>query len=435
MAFLLVSLTGCRMDPGRAQVIEMVYNGAVPNLRTFSSLKNPVFRLYFGGLLGQWASMNIGMIARPLLIYRLTGSAAILGVMALANALPVLFLSLFGGVIADRIPKKYIIMAGIASSAAVSLGVALALTLGYLSADRTGSWWLLVAASALQGAIIGLMMPSRHAMVTEIVGAEQVMNALALSSFALNTLRLIVPAFAGFLIDIAGFQAIYYAMAGLYFTAVVLIAFVPPTGTTAMRGRSALTELKDGLQYVRHNTNILLILVFLLFFSLLSAPREFLLPIFVDDILKVGATGMGVLMSVSGIGAITGSIILASLPNKKRGAMLLVSSLVLGLALVGFSFSSSWYLSLALMIFVGLGVAGRHTLGNTLVQYYAADNFRGRVMSIFMLESAMGSFGVFFASLLTERIGVQWSVGGFALVLVLLGFLYLIFVPRISKLD
>ncbi len=140
-------------------------------------------------------------------------------------------------------------------------------------------------------------------------------------------------------------------------------------------------------------------------------------------------------MSVSGIGAITGSITLASMTNKKRGFMLLASSLILGLALIGFSFSSSWYLSLALIIFVGLGQTGRMALSNTLLQYYVEDEYRGRVMSILMMEFGLTSLGTFGAAILAEAIGVQWAVGGFAMVLVFLSILALAFVPRIRRLD
>lgn len=405
------------------------------NQRTFSSLKNPVYRLYYGGLLGQMASMNMQMLARSLLIWRLTGSAAILGVMALATALPLLFLSLFGGVIADRVQKKYVMIAGQASSAVVSLGIALALTLGYLSPEHAGSWWILIVASVLQGTILGLMMPSRQAILREIVSEEQLMNAVALNTLGMNTLRLLAPAAAGFLIDAFDFKAVYYAMTGMYLMAVVFITFIPPTGTMTVRGIGALASIREGLKYIRHERTILSILLFTLVAVILSMPYILLMPIFADDILKVGATGMGVLLSVSGIGAIVGSLTLASLPNKKRGTMLLVSSLILGLALVGFSLSSSWYLSLALIVFVGLGQTGRMTLGNTLLQYYTEDEYRGRVMSVYLMEFGLMSFGVFAAGLIAEAMGVQWAVGGFAIVLVFLSILALAFVPRLRKLD
>jgi len=346
-----------------------------------------------------------------------------------------LILSLFGGVIAERVQKKFVMLIGQAASAVVSLGVALTLTLGYLSAEHVGSWWILIIAGVLQGTIMGLMMPSRQAILPEIVGEEKLMNAVALNVLGMNTLRLLAPAASGFLIAALGFEAVYYATSGMYLMAVVFIAFLPLTSTMTVSGGGALADIKEGLQYVRRETNILLILAFTLFAVILSMPYMMLMPIFAVDVLKVGAQGMGILISVSGIGAIVGSLFLASLPNKKRGLMLLAGSLLLGLALVGFSFSSSWYLSLALIVFVGLGQTVRMTLSNTLIQYYVDDEYRGRVMSIYMMEFGLMGFGVFGAGVLAEAIGVQWAVGGFAMVLVLVSILALAFLPRIRKLD
>ena len=191
--------------------------------------------------MGQRAAMNMQMMARSLLIYRLTGSATILGAMALANALPRLFLSLFGGIIADRVQKKYVLLIGQASSAAVSLGVALTLTLGYLSPERSGSWWVLVAASVLQGAIQGLMVPSRQAIIPEIVSEEQLMNAVALNTLGMNILRLMAPAATGFLIDAFDFQSVYYGMTIMYLMAVTFITFLPLTSTTSISRLSAIS--------------------------------------------------------------------------------------------------------------------------------------------------------------------------------------------------
>jgi len=278
-------------------------------------------------------------------------------------------------------------------------------------------------------------MPSRQAIVAEIVGETNLMNAIALNAFGMNTLRILAPALAGFIIDSLGFEFIYYGMTALYIMAVISITCMPITHTLAKTKHGVLTDLKDGLQYIINETTILFVLVFVLFAVVLSMPYLFLMPIFADDILEVGAKGMGVLISVSGLGAIVGSVILASLPNRGRGALLLVSGLVLGLALACFSFSQSWYLSLFLIALVGFGHAGRQTLGNTLLQFYVTADYRGRVMSIYMMEFGVMSFGVFFASLLTENIGVQWSVGGLALGLALLSLLALAFVPRIRNLE
>ncbi|MDA0989056.1 MAG: MFS transporter [Chloroflexi bacterium] len=411
------------------------------NLRTFTSLKNPVFRLYYGAMMGQMAAMNMQMMARSLLVYEITGSGTILGVMALANAVPMLFFSLFGGVIADRVQKKYVLWAGQATSGLVSLAVALALLFGFLSDSNSGSWWILVVAALFQGTIMGLMMPARQAMIADIVGGEQLMNAVALNTFGMNINRLMMPALAGFFIDGYGFESIYFAMTGMYLIAVSFISLMPKTGTVSLRGRGAMQDVKDGLKYVRHEPTILLILIVTFLTVLFSMSYMMLLPVFTVDIYNVGAKGMGILISISGIGAMAGSVFLASLPNKKRGLMFILGSLILGLSLVGFSFSSYWFpsyawpVALGSIVFVGIGQTARMTLGNTLLQYYVQDEYRGRVMSLYMMEIGLTSFGVFFAGILTDIVGVRWSVGGLAIMLVILSIYLLIFVPRLRSLD
>jgi MFS family permease len=409
--------------------------GILRNLKTFDSLKHPAFRSYYMGLLGNMVPMNMQIIARSLLLYRLTGSAAILGLLALCHALPMVFLSLFGGVIADRLPKKLVLVVGHGCLAVVALTVALSLTLGCLSVENAGSWWILLAASLAQGIVMGLMVPSRQAIIPELVGEKLLMNAVALNVFGMNTVRIMAPAAAGFLIDAIGFAIIYYIMTGLYMMAGIFFSLIPRSGARAGSKQTVLSDLKGGLRYVRQNATILFLLVYTLFVICLSMPYMSLMPIFTDDILKVGATGMGALISLSGIGAIASSVILASLPNKRRGAILLTSSLLMGLALIGFSFSGSYYLSMVLIVFVGMGQAGRATLANTLLQYYVDEAYRGRVMSIYIMEFGLRSFGVFLAALLAEEIGVQWSIGGLAVILVIVSVVAILFVPRIRRLE
>ncbi|MFC2038649.1 MFS transporter, partial [Chloroflexota bacterium] len=375
------------------------------------------------------------MMTRTLLIYRLTGSPTLLGAVALANAVPMLILSLYGGVIADRVPKKYVLIIGQISSAVIALLVALALSMGYLSAGNAASWWILVISSVLQGMVMGLMMPSRQSIIYEIVSPSELMNAISLGSMGMNVLRLFAPAITGFLIDAFDFDAVYYVTAAVYLVSVVFVFFLPKGKVSPRKEAGALASIKAGLKYIRNETTILLVLAFSLLAIVLAMPFMQLLPIFTEDILKVGATGMGILMSVSGGGAIIGSLVLASLPDKKRGVMMLIAGFILGLALVGFSFSDSWAFSLALMAVVGLAQTGGMTLANTLIQHYVEDEYRGRVMSILLMQFGLMSFSTFIAGLLSEVLGVQWAIGGFAAVLVFLAVLGFIFIPRIRKLE
>lgn len=402
---------------------------------TFRSFSNPVYRLFFFAMVGLMAPMNMQIVGRSLLIYRITGSAAVLGAVTLAFSTPMLLMSLFGGIIADRLPKKYVIVAGMLGAALVSLGVALALTLGYLNPERPGSVWILAVAGAIQGTVMALMMPSRMAILPEIVGREQLMNAVSLSALEMNALRLGAPALAGFIIEGFGFDVLYYTMAGFYLMGGILTAFLPRTSNVVARGGKALAQIREGLTYIRHNTTILLILLFTIFAVFLTMPYYVLMPVFTEDILMVGAGGLGILFSVSGGGAIIGSLILASLPNKRRGLMFLIGSLVLSLALIGFSLSRSWPLSLALTVVVGMGHTSRMALSNTLLQYYTAEEYRGRVMSVYTMEFGLMGFGALAAGLLTEVAGIQWAIGAFAATLVLVTLLAAVVFPRIRKLD
>lgn len=428
------------VGPGRAGGIKGRFSQLV-NLRTFDSLRVRDFRFFWAALLCQMTAMNMQMMARSVLIYRLTGSTAILGIMALFNAIPMLLLSLFGGVLADRLPKKRVMIFGQAGSAVVALGIALSLQMGFLSPDRGGSWWILAVAALFQGTIMGLMMPSRQAMIPEIVGEEQLLNAISLSNIGTSVMRFIAPAVTGFLIDALGFQAVYFGMSVMYLLAVFFLVFLHVGDSVPVRASGALADIKEGIGYLRRQTIVLFVLAFSLFAVLLSMPYAMLLTVFTDTILMnsagepVGATGLGLLMSVSGIGAITVSLVLASLPNKKRGLMLIVGTLVMALALTAFAFSTSMTLSMGIIAFVGLGQSSRMALANTLIQYYTDPEYRGRVMSVYMMQFGLTSFSAAIAGVIAETVNIQWVIGGLAMLLAVISLVTLGFAKRLRQLD
>ncbi len=402
----------------------------------FESFKLPVYRKFYISLLGQMTALNMQSMARYLLIYRLTGSAAILGAVSFALAAPMLLFSLYGGVIADRIEKKKIIIIGNLVSVLVSLTIALTLSLGYLSAEREGSWWILVVASLAQGTILALAQPARQSILPEIVGTERLMNATALNTMGMNVMRLFGPALAGFLVDRIGFEAIYYLMTGLYLWAAIFMWLVPaPKSMSGIASKGkALTQIKEGLGYLRTEPLLLFIVFFAMLRMVFILPYQNLLPIFTDDILKVGATGLGVLMSITGFGAIFGSLLVASLPNRGRGLILLGSSALLGILLIMFSFNTVWYFAMAIVAIIGFGQALETSLNNALIQFYVDDRYRGRVMSLLQMQFGMMAFGTFAAGLLTEVVGIQWALGSFGLVVVVMTVLAYIYFPRIRKL-
>jgi MFS family permease len=405
------------------------------HIRTFTSLKNPAFRLYYIGMIGQWSSMNMQIVARSLLIYRISGSGAVLGLSALANAIPTIIFSLYGGALADRIQKRDILLFSMIGSLLTSLAIALALTTGYLSEALPNSWWILIVTATLQGTVMGLMMPSRQAIIAEVVPAEQVMNAVSLNTMGMNTFRILAPAATGFLIEAFDFASVYYISAAMYGLAAVCMFLMPKTRQKFSDGANALADILDGMRYIRGRKTMLLVLVATLFVMICGIPFLQLMPMVTEDILKVGASGMGILLSVSGLGAITGSIILASSPSRKRGAIMLASGIIMGLALVVFAFSKLWLVSVLVVIFIGLGQTGHRTTGNALAQNYTEPEYRGRVMSFMMMGLGFSSLGTFFAGILAEAIGIQWAIGGLAVILVIASAALLIFTPRLRKLE
>jgi MFS family permease len=410
-------------------------SGASFRRRAFSSFSNRVYRLYFVGMLGQMAAMNMQQVVGSLLVYRLTGSAAILGAMSFAGSVPMIVLSLFGGVIADRFNKKTVTVISQAAFGVVSLGVALALATGYMSAAHAGSWWVLVVSSALQGAIMGLGMPARQAIVPEIVPSDQLMNAISLNTMGMNVLQLFAPAVAGFLVDAFNFETVYYVMTATYAVAVLFFLLLPNVKTNSGLTIRAFDGIARGMAYIVSNKNVLVVLAFSTVVVFLSMPLNNMMPVFVDDILHVGAKGMGILMSLSGAGAMVGSVILASLPEHRRGMLFIASAVAVGVALAVFAFSRSWPLSLMVMAIVGFGQTGRMTLSATLIQSHTSSEYMGRVMSIFMMQFGLSSLSTFAAGVMAQGVGVQWAIGLFAVALVIASVLALAFLPRLRHMD
>jgi MFS transporter, DHA1 family, staphyloferrin A biosynthesis exporter len=408
----------------------------IRSLKTFDSFKIPAYRMFFLGMIGQWGAFSMDMVARSYLTYEITGSAAMLGLLSLANAVPMVALSLFGGAVADRLPKKMLIQINQVVMALIFLVVGISVSVGYLNADHPESWWILMASSVLMGVIMALAMPSRQAIIPELVPREKLMNAISLNTLGMSFFQLVGPAIAGYVIAGFGYDSVFYVMAALNGIATIFTSFLPNVIPAPQSVRtSILNDIVLGFNYIVKQKTILLILLFMITSVLLSMPFQTLMPIFAKDILKVGVAGQGTLMSISGIGALIASLTMASIRSKNRGITFLASNILLGAALVVFAFSVSWPLSLVMMAVVGMGRIGNNTAGNTLLQTHTDAQYLGRVMSIMMLNFGLSSFGTFFAGILAESISAQWAIGGFAMLLIVLSFLAIIFIPGLRKLE
>ena len=403
------------------------------SLRTFDSLSVPQFRWFFLALLGQMGAMNMQMLIRGYLAFELTDSHIALGTVAMVGAIPMLFLSPFGGVLADRLPKKRVLQTGQSASAAVAVVVGLLLVFDLLRFEH------LLVASVFQGTIMGMMMPSRQAMLPEVVGMGRLMNAVSLTAAGMNTMRLGAPAAGGFLIAFVGPEFVYFIMAGMFLFAVVTLTRV--NGTPARLAgekvsfRQVGLDLREGVSYIADSRVLSLLLLMSFITSALAMPYLFMLPGFVDEVFDGGAIELGLLIAVGGVGSLVGSLVLASLPERRRGMLLMGSALVIGIALLAFAASPSVWIGGIFMVFVGVGSAGRQALGNVLLQSNADNEHRGRVMSIYMTQFSLMSIGAFGIGVVAEWIGPEWALGGMAAALVIVTTAFMALSPTMRRLD
>jgi MFS family permease len=385
-------------------------------------------------MIGIWASFAMEGVARMYLLYEITGSAVMLGVLTLAGTAPILILSLFGGAVADRFPKKLLIIISQGAFTLIYLGYAIGVQTGYLTQAHPESWWVLLAGGLLMGVFVALTMPARGAMIPEIVNRERLMNAVSLNILGSSFFQMASPFIAGYIAASFGYASIFFGMAGISFVTNIFNFFLPKTVTRPKVNKNVLGDIAQGFKYVLKNRTVLLILVYFIFSVLLVNPLQTLMPVFAKDILNVGIEGQGTLMGLMGIGSILVSFFLASFPSKRRGLLLLISNIVMGITIIIFSFSTLWPLSMVIMVLIGIGRIGTDACGNTLIQAYTDNEVLGRVNSIVMLSFGLGGLATFFISILAETIGAPWALGGPAILLIGISLYAIFFVPRLSKL-
>ena len=406
---------------------------------TFAAFEIINYRWFFAALCGNFAAMNIQMFIRGWLVFEITGSYEKLGWMTAAGGLVGLVAAPLGGVVADRVKQKKTILqlAGIAN-ALITLGIAALIFQGILVFEH------LLISSILQGLVMNAMMPARQAFTKDVVGLDRLTNAIALSTSGMNTARLLLPGLAGGLVAALGggdgnidpAKWVYLAMAALYVwsASVITLIEVEDRAPDDESQGSILSDLSSGFKYVLRTPIIAMLLgcnFLMVFFSL---TYFMLLPGFAKDVLNAGPDDLGLLISLSGIGSLLGSLYVASFGNRKRARLLLIGGLLMGVSLLGFAWSTHFWLSIVLLTVVGFGQASRMSLSNVLIQSYVDDDFRGRVMSIYMLEMAFLSIAIYPISLFADYFGPQWAVGLSAMGLVLL-ILILFQIPQYRDLD
>ncbi len=370
--------------------------------RAFAALRHRNFRLFFAGQLVSLSGTWMQSIAQGWLVLQLTNSAFLLGVVSALQFLPVLLFSLFGGVVADRFPKRRLLL--VTQSCAMVLAFALAVL---TSAGLVQVWHVMILATLL-GVVNAVDMPTRQAFVVEMVGKEDLMNAIALNSSLFNGARVIGPALGGILIGWIGLAACFY-FNGLSFLAVIagLLAMrvQSSVGASAIR-QSIWMNISEGLCYIRQTPLILLLMSQIGLLAVFGMNFNVVIPVLARDVLGTEATGYGLLMSAMGVGSFFGALSLAYLSRTPRLSPLLIAAFFFGMLEV-FLAGVRWYpLSALTMIAIGFFFVNFGASANTLIQTTVPDRLRGRVMSVYSLVFAGSSpIGSMFAGTVAYNAG------------------------------
>lgn len=374
---------------------------------TLRALKHRNFQLFFSGqlisLIGTWMQS----VAQSWLVYRLTGSSLLLGAVGFANQIPVFLVAPLGGIVADRQNRHRVVIA----TQTVSLILAFILA-GLTLSGKVQVWHIFVLA-ALLGVVNAFDIPGRQAFLVDMVGKEDLMNAIALNSSMFNGARIIGPAIAGVLVAQIGEGWCFFVNGASYIAVIVGLLLMRIQGKRRVESSaSPLAAILEGFQFARNTAPIRALLLLLGLVSLVAMPYTVLMPIFADRILHGGARGLGLLMGATGVGALLGALTLAARSGVSGlGRWVAFSCAGFGISLVLFAFSRHFWLSAALLLPVGFCMMLQMSSSNTLIQTMVPDALRGRVMALYsMMFMGMAPFGALFGGALADGVGAPLTV-------------------------
>tara|TARA_E500000178_G_scaffold312268_1_gene328805 strand:- start:2447 stop:3691 length:1245 start_codon:yes stop_codon:yes gene_type:complete len=393
----------------------------------YSVLAVANFRWLWIGSLGASFAMNMQMIARGWLIYSLTASALDLAWVTISFMFPSVLFSLYGGVLADRFPKRRLVVI------AQTLNCLATLVMAAIIFANKATLWDFICFGFFNGTVLALSMPARQAFIPELIPQPLIFTAMALNNTGWNLSRLIGPAFAGGLIawiadgneqSAFGVGIVYLVIASLYLVSALTTLLVSVPGSPESASRSGtLSEMRQGFDYAFSHPRVLGLLVLSIIPFLFGMPINTLLPAFNQDILGGHADTLGFLISAMGGGAIVGSVLMAAMGGlRNKGRWLVISALGWGLLTVVFGLSENMLVAVLVMALVGLLSSWNMSLNRGLLQHEVASGMRGRIMSIDMMSHGLMPLGLLPISWIAQSHGVDVAlmVSGLAFVLLIL---------------
>ncbi len=406
----------------------------------FSSLANRDFRFLWIGNLGATFAMQMQMVARGWLIYDMTRSPMDLAWVMLSFSLPMILFSLFGGVAADRLTKKWVM---VATQTANCVG-----TVWLASIVITGNveFWHFIAFGVFNGSILSFSMPARQAVIPEIVGEAQLVNAIALNSATMSLSRVLGPGIAGAIIALVaggdttshfGVGVVFMVNAALYLLSVLSLLVLHHQGHSQMTHSAPITrDIADGFRYI-WNHEVLRGLIIMTFIPLLFGfPVQSLMPVFNTEVLFGGPTELGLLMSGMGAGAVGGSLLLARMSDSRhKGLILFSSAFAWSVFLALFAWTETFWTAMVASALTGLVSSIFMSLHMSLVTLIIVPEMRGRVMSVMMMTFGLMPIGALPVAFFAETIGIAISLFGCAVGLAALTLLLMIKIPALMKIE
>ena len=373
----------------------------------FRAFRHRNYRLFFTGqaisLIGTWMQT----VAQSWLVYRMTDSAVLLGANGFASQIPVFLMAPIGGLVADRFSRHRILLI------TQSMSMLISGTLAVLTLTGRVSVPIVFVTAALLGIINGFDIPARQSFVVQMVGREDLPNAIALNSSMFNGARILGPAIAGILVAAVG-EGWCFAINSLSYLAVLggLAAMTVALPQRHAQRKSPIAQIVEGFRFAAGTAPIRALMLFLGLVSFMGMPYSVLMPVFADRILDTGASGLGILLGSAGIGAFAGSIVLASRPGVRGlGRWIAISGGSFGVLLIAFAASRNFVLSCAILLGIGCSMILQMASSNTLIQAMVPDELRGRVMSIYsMMFMGMAPLGSLTAGALADAFGAPITV-------------------------
>jgi MFS family permease len=391
------------------------------------ALRHRNFQLFFSGQLISLVGTWMQSVAQSWLVYKLTGSGLLLGAVGFASQIPVFLVAPIGGIIADRANRKHVVIATQTAS------MLLAFVLAVLTLSGKIQVWHIFVLASLLGVVNAFDIPGRQSFLVDMVGKEDLMNAIALNSSMFNGARVIGPAVAGILVAKLGEGWCFFVNAVSYIAVIIgLLMMDVHAPAKASKHTPALEHIIEGFQFVSRTAPIRALLLLLGLVSITGMPYVVLMPIFADRILRSGGQGLasllgstdlgamrlGILMGATGVGAMLGALTLAMRSGVKGlGRWITVCCAGFGLSLTLFAFSKSFWLSVVLLLPAGYFIMLQMACSNTLIQVMVPDALRGRAMAVYsMMFMGMAPIGALLGGALADRLGAPTTVaiGGLA---------------------